>query len=162
MPSKFPFPSNYQDRDNQHSNEEMKKDHGKIFSSLNINDYTEVKPSNFEEYLSVISYHKPGSSTLEEHKHLVTDKATIKIKDYQEETVKESDETPAKKTKIDNSSSGNVDTSSCHTDSDITSESEDSYQGDVITRVLLTKCVTHPRVINLISDLLKDKMNIKS
>ena len=169
---KTQLPSNHQWKHHQHSNEE-KKDYGKIFSLLNLRDYIEVKPCSFENYLSVIGYNgsvllTPEGNVMTLHsEHTTVDKKTVDRCRKLDITVKKGEEIPAKKIKSDtdwqqdHSNNVNQGDNSCHSDSNAESEMGNSALKDVVTLDLFTKCVTHPRVVNLIRDLLKEKMEIK-
>ena len=108
-----------------------KNHHSEVFRELNITDYREVEPCNFQDYLSHVGF---GKAILQcKSARNITNESTVHTN--VDEPI------PKKKTKRD--------------------EDDQEVQVDGYSKVicldLLTKCVTHPQVVKLVCNLLTEQ-----
>ena len=121
------------EREHGVGSEKLSKNHHiEVFRELNIIDYIEVKPCNFEDYLSRVGF---GEAMLQcNSARNICNESTVLT------TVDEP--IPKKRVKRDGD------------DQEV--KFDDS--SEVICLDLMTKCVTHPQVVKLVCDLLAEQV----
>ena len=111
-----------------------KNDYSKVFRELDITDYREVEPYSFKDYLSCVDFGEAILQCKNSAGNICSDNTA---------TTLVNEPIPKKKTKRDE---------------DDPEEVKDDGSCKVIFLDLLTKCVTHPRVVKLVCDLLTEQL----
>ena len=120
--------------------------YAEVFRKLNILSYAEVKSCEFNDYLLRVRSKKPTA--------VVTSGSVSEFGSHNDNL------TPEKKSKRERfhgSTFKGDDVPNYTNTGEETSETEDSKTSEISLQ-MLTKCVTHPTVVSLICDLLKDRV----